>query len=167
MRVAIETRTVDKDELFRICASRIACDVAIHILSVISTHVIRHPLQSRILRWYDVRLFQARARLDVPTYETTNVQRQLDDASSINYGQSVAFQTLQMAVRITRTLAQLGAQVLVLLRVLSGQPDGILLAVLTITSQTVHWISAMKLFEPSRGTFVRCNSAWIYPHVRA
>ena len=151
MEVAMDTHAVDKGEMLKICAGRMACAVVMHLLDMISCHIIRQPLTSRILRWYDVRLFQARARLDLPTYGFTNVQRQLDDASSINLGRSVAYQTLQTAVSVVKTIAQMVAQAIILGRVLGRQRDGTLPATLAISSQVVHWMSVYRVLEPSRG----------------
>ena len=161
MQVAIDTRTVDKDVLFRICLGRFACAFATQVLRAIEAHAVQHPLTSRILRWYDVRLFGARARLDVPTYGEASIQRQLDEASSALFGRSVAYETLQMAVTIIRSAVQLCAQVVVLWQVLGGQRDGMLLAGLTMSSQVINWLSQMRVFEPARGMFVRRLSAVI------
>ena len=154
MQIAIDTRTVDKDRLFRICVGRISCSVVGHLISTLNTHVVQQPLKTRIRRWYDVRLFRARARLDVPTYETTSVQRQLDEVSASGaFGRGLAQETIEMIVNTLRAMIQICTQVLVLMNVLGNQRDGMLLAGLTLSSQTVHWMSALRVFEPARGAY--------------
>ena len=151
MQIAIDTRTVEKDDLFRICVGRIACSMGARLPWVIKLRT-QQPLMARIRRFYSVRLFHARARLDVPTYESTNVQRQLDDASTEILGRTVAWGMLEKAASLVRAGMQLVAQSLVLLQVLRGQRDGLLLAALTMTSQSVSWIKTFNVFQPSRGT---------------
>ena len=151
MQVAIDTRTVDKDQLLRICVGRIACSLATRVLWALDSRHITRPLQIRIRRLYDVRLFRARARLDLPTYEATSVQRQLDAASSEIAGRSVAFETLAMGLTLLRASVQLFAQVFVLVRVLHAQRDGILLAGLTLSSQSIQWLSTMQRYDGARG----------------
>ena len=90
MQVAINTRTVDASHLLYVSAARIACDLGWHAMVVLARRI-EVPLTARIRQWYGVRLFHARARLDLPTYETTNVQRQLDDVSPEFAGRTVAF----------------------------------------------------------------------------
>ena len=150
MQIAIDTRTVDKEDLFRICAGRILSSLASRLMMALETWT-RRPLTSRIRRHYSGHLFRARARLDLPTYESTSVQRQLDEASQEFFGRTVAWETLEKALVIVRTGMQLTAQTLVLWRVLRDQRDGVLLAFLTLSSQGAYWISTIGSFEPARG----------------
>ncbi|EJF60391.1 hypothetical protein DICSQDRAFT_162011 [Dichomitus squalens LYAD-421 SS1] len=149
MQVAIDTRTIDKDRLVQISAGRIACSLGLRLMLVIKFRI-EEPLIARIRRYYGVRLFHARARLDVPTYETTSVQRQLDEVSSEAFGRTVAFETLQKAATFLRAGFQLTAQAFVLLQVLRGQRDGILLCALTLSSQGAQWVSAINAFQMAR-----------------
>ncbi|KAI9062254.1 P-loop containing nucleoside triphosphate hydrolase protein [Trametes sanguinea] len=146
MQTAIDTRTVDKDHLFHICTGRIACSVALHLIRAANSLVERH-LQTRIKRWTDAHLFRAWARLDVPTFETTSVKRQLEDVSadSDSFMPPVPWATLQMLVGFVRAGTQVSAQVWVLAQSLSAQHDGWLLAGLTMGSKSVAWLSDLGL----------------------
>ncbi|KAI9062263.1 P-loop containing nucleoside triphosphate hydrolase protein [Trametes sanguinea] len=145
MQTAIDTRTVDKDHLFHICTGRIACTIALHLIRTANNVVERH-LQTRIRRWTDAHLFRARARLDVPTFETTSVKRQLEDVSSnSDFMPPVPWATLQMLVGFVRAGTQVSAQVWVLAQALSVQRDGWLLAGLTMGSKSIGWFNDLGL----------------------
>ncbi|KAI0743363.1 hypothetical protein C8Q80DRAFT_1106739 [Daedaleopsis nitida] len=149
LQVAIDTRTVDKTELLRICTARLACSLACRVLKIVMAQV-QKPLIHRTRRRFEVLLFYARARLDLPTYESTNIRRQLDDASQEFLGRSVAWQALEKIVIVIRTGLQLTAQTAVLWEVLSHQRDGILLAILSLSSQGAYWLSTLGAFETAR-----------------
>ncbi|KAI0770942.1 P-loop containing nucleoside triphosphate hydrolase protein [Trametes elegans] len=140
MQTAMETRTVDRDRLLHICAGRAGCALSTHLVEL-SRNRVQASLAWRIRVWYDAHLFRARARLDVPTAETTAIQRQLDDVTPSTNKPPVAWETIELIIGLARTGTQVLSQVYVLGRTLSGQRDGWLLATLTLTSQSMHWFS--------------------------
>ncbi|KAI0638774.1 P-loop containing nucleoside triphosphate hydrolase protein [Trametes polyzona] len=144
MQTAIDTRTVDKDHLFRICAGRIACTVGMHLVELLRGRV-RSNLIWRIRQWVDELIFRARARLDVPTFETSSVQRQLEDVASEFFSGPVIWIVIETVSGTVRAATQTTAQVLVLAQALSAQRDGYLLAALTMTSQTLVWFTELGL----------------------
>ncbi|OBZ79057.1 hypothetical protein A0H81_00110 [Grifola frondosa] len=121
LQVAIDTRSVDKELLLRISLARIACTYSIH-------------------------LFHARARLDLPTFEDTAVQRQLEDASTSS-GHGLAWDTLQMGIHIMSAAVQVVSQVGVLGSVLSGQRDGFLLAIISFSASAFDWFNTYGAFS--------------------
>ncbi|KAI0638773.1 P-loop containing nucleoside triphosphate hydrolase protein [Trametes polyzona] len=145
MQTAIDTRTIDKDHLFKICAGRIACNVATHLAELFRGRV-RASLMWRIRKWSDALLFRTRARLDVPTFETSSVQRQMEDAEPDSYSGPAAWKAIETISGTVRAAAQTTAQVLVLTQALGDQRDGYLLAGLTMVSQTLVWFSDLGLF---------------------
>ncbi|KAI0779878.1 hypothetical protein C8Q74DRAFT_1456295 [Fomes fomentarius] len=149
MQIAIDTRTVEKVDLFRICTGRIICGLAVRLMYAVETST-RRPLTARIKRYYSIVLFHARARLDLPTYESTSIQRQLDEASQDTFNRTVAWETLDTVLIISRAGMQLVAQTFVLWEVLRGQRDGVLLAFLTLSSQGTYWLSSIGSFQPAR-----------------
>ncbi|KAI0668740.1 P-loop containing nucleoside triphosphate hydrolase protein [Trametes maxima] len=138
LQTAIDTRTVDKDLLFRICLGRIACALGRRIFSH-ALQELRVPLSRRLKQQYSLHLFHARARLDLPTFEDPMVQRQLEDASSTSG--SIAWDTLVMASGIASTAVQVVSQLSVLARVLGAQQDGVLLAVLSFSASLSDWVT--------------------------
>ncbi len=146
MQIAIDTRTVDKDHLIRICTGRIACTIATHLIKFIQSRL-RSILVWRIRQWSDAHIFRARARLDVPTYQLSSVQRQLDDITPTFYMAPVVWRTIEMLSGCVRAATQATAQVVVLVQTLGGQKDGYLLAGLTMSSQTMQWLSRVGLIS--------------------
>ncbi|OSD05596.1 P-loop containing nucleoside triphosphate hydrolase protein [Trametes coccinea BRFM310] len=145
MQTAIDTRMVDKDHLFNICTGRIACSVALHLIRTTNEHLERR-LEMHIRKWTDAHLFRARARLDVPTFETTSVKRQLEEVTADHeFTPPVPWATLQMLVGFVRAGTQVSAQVWVLAKALSAQHDGWLLAGLTMASKTLGWFADLGL----------------------
>ncbi|KAH9855745.1 P-loop containing nucleoside triphosphate hydrolase protein [Lenzites betulinus] len=138
LQTAIDTRTVDKELLFRICLGRIACTVGRRLLGH-ATQELRGPLSRRLKQQYSLHLFHARARLDLPTFEDPMVQRQLEDASSTSG--SIAWDTLAMASGIVSTAIQVISQVSVLAQVLGTQQDGVLLAILSFSASLSDWVT--------------------------
>jgi hypothetical protein len=96
------------------------------------------PLKARLKQYYSVHLFEARARLDVPTFDDPAVQRQLDTASHVN-GQSVAWGTFTMLSGLMSTALKVVSQVGVLASVLKDQPDGLLLAIVSFAPEMTQW----------------------------
>ncbi|KAI1785736.1 HlyB/MsbA family ABC transporter [Ganoderma leucocontextum] len=150
-QVAIDTRTVDKSRLFRVCIGRVLCSV-VSVLLARAAQRVETPLNARIRRWYALHSFRARARLDLPTSSQSAVQRQLSDASDNLWGQTVVWQTLELVTDIVSAAAQLLASVVVLFQVLgaSGQSDGAVLAGLTLFAETFCWLSQVSVFHRAR-----------------
>ncbi|THH11373.1 hypothetical protein EW145_g713 [Phellinidium pouzarii] len=106
---AVETRTVDKVLLTRVAAARVAVAIAKRLMGHIKSRTMT-LLDQRIKAHYAGHIFEAYARLDVPTSEDPMVQRQLDDASGGRT--SVAWDTVQMLANTFSTLLMLVSQVL-------------------------------------------------------
>ncbi|EPQ61192.1 P-loop containing nucleoside triphosphate hydrolase protein [Gloeophyllum trabeum ATCC 11539] len=141
VQVAVDTRAVDKQFLLRIAAGRIACAIAIRVLSHYKT-IITSPLQRRIKQFYSLHIFHAMARLDVPTFEDTAVQRQLE-ATYTRFGSSVAWEVIQTLFSVATVAVQLVSQVSVLVAVMHGQAEGPLISSLALL-QTVFEYMSMK-----------------------
>lgn len=160
MQIAIDTRTVDKDHLIHICVGRIACTIANHVIKFLRNRL-RSSLVWRIKHWSDAHIFRARARLDVPTYQLSSVQRQLDDITPSLYMAPVAWRTIEMLSGFVRAATQATAQVAVLAQTLGGQKDGYLLAGLTLSSQTIQWLSRAGLISTrAQGQYLCLSCIW-------
>ena len=152
-QAAVETRTVDKERLLRIAAGKLACTVAGFCFDRTRREVER-PLNTRIRRWRALHSFHAYARLDHPTYHKSEVQRQLRDTTDGYYGQSVIWRMLGLVSDVVSIFTRLVAQTLVLVQVLHGQPDGPLLAILTLFAEVAVYATQTPLFRPAtRGMF--------------
>lgn len=146
----MERRTVDKSLLAHMTLGALGCKLAERLLEAARSKV-SLPLQDRINKHYAVRLFEARARLDLPTFDDSAVQRQLDSASSVN-GQGVAWGTISMVSGLVSTFLKIATQVTVLATVLKSQRDGLLLAVLCLIPSLSDYMNLQSAVSvPGRG----------------
>lgn len=134
----MDERRVDRDLLFQIAAGRFACSVSGRVLRY-GKQQIAIPLNTRIKHFYSVHTFHAMARLDVPTFDDTAVQRQLEQSYPPNSRTSVAWDTVVTTLHIFSSMLQLISQLSVLNGVLRGQRDGLLLAVLSFSHTLFYW----------------------------
>ena len=139
----MDSRSVDTELLFRVTFGMWVCRILTRLLKYAKSRV-TFPLKARLKQHYSVHLFAARARLDVPTFEDPSVQRQLDTASHVN-GQSVAWGTFTMLSGLMTTAIKVVSQTSVLARVLHGQRDGPLLAIVSFAPEVIQWLQWQKV----------------------
>ncbi|KAJ7924347.1 P-loop containing nucleoside triphosphate hydrolase protein [Mycena leptocephala] len=126
---AVEHRTVDRDLLFQVAASRLICGAITRLLQHGHTRLYK-PLNERIRQHYSIHTFHARARLDVPTYADSAVQRQLDH-STTSSRTSIVWNNVLTTLHLLSTGVELVSQFSVLFTMLRDQRDGPLLATLS------------------------------------
>lgn len=141
--MAVDTRTVDKAMIIRVTVGSAICRAIERVLRYYKNRIML-PLKSRLRRHYTTHSFHARARLDVPTFDDPVVQRQLDATTGMNGG-SVAWSTLQMVSELTNAAVRVVSQVTVLASVLKDQPDGPLLAILSVIPSIADWFRRQNL----------------------
>ncbi|KAI0644257.1 P-loop containing nucleoside triphosphate hydrolase protein [Trametes meyenii] len=146
MQVAIDTRTVDKDRLVYICSARIACSVFSYLLELAESRTAR-ALVWRTRNWSFAHVFRARARLDLPTYETSVVQQQLADVTPDSSQWPLVWETLHMTSTLIRAIGQAVLEIWVLGRALNGQHDGWILGGISVVAQTIDWVSALDVLS--------------------
>lgn len=149
MQIAVDTRTVDKERLVHISAGRIACAIATLLLKLLNARV-RDELQQSTRLWHASHVFRAYARLDLPTFETAAVHRQLEDISlpsgSFN---SVPFATIVQILGFVTSCVRAITQALVLAQVLWDQNDGLLQGGVCLASQIMVWLLKSGIFNGS------------------
>lgn len=150
VQTAIDTRTVDKDFLVRISVGRMACAVLGRLLGHAKT-TISYPLSKRLKQHYTVHLFYARARLDLPTFEDSAVQRQLEEASQSFSRSGVAWDTFSMVTSALSTAVHITSEVSMLAAILKDQPDGTLLATISLSQSILDWMSRAKSMDRGHG----------------
>ncbi|TDL28942.1 P-loop containing nucleoside triphosphate hydrolase protein [Rickenella mellea] len=152
---AMESRTVDRNLLFRVAASRTVCS----ILQRLSEHW-RYSLstiaQRRIKAHYQVHILESYARLDLPTFEDPVIQSQLSAA----WGERapVAWNAVQTVVTTAAMALRLVLQLSVLAAVLKGQRDGLILAFLTFLSPLMDWMKFRSYIHPSSVWAATCRN---------
>ncbi|KAH8834804.1 P-loop containing nucleoside triphosphate hydrolase protein [Flagelloscypha sp. PMI_526] len=130
---AVDERKVDRQLLFEIAAARIILAVVERLLNWANNHLTT-PLNRRIHLYYTVHLFHANARLDVPTFNSTQVQQQLEGAVPQGpFQKSVAWEAISKVVEFLGAALQLVSQLTMLGSVLREQRDGLMFASLKIT----------------------------------
>ena len=145
MEGAVATGTVDTELLLGICAGRIACTIASMVVGHVRQRA-QKKLNARIRRWFALRAFEAKARLDVPTFNLTGVQNQLAAASGDSH-YSVVWQTMQMGMEIVGTTTKLGTQMFALLSTLRGDDDGRVMVLATLVAETVPMLRNLSIFS--------------------
>lgn len=127
-----------------------ACAVLGRLLNHAKT-TISYPLSKRLRQYYSVHLFYARARLDLPTFEDPAVQRQLEEASQSFSRSGVAWDTFSMVISAVSTAVHITSEVSMLAAVLKGQPDGTLLATISLSQSILDWIARTKSVDRGHG----------------
>ncbi|KAG1746810.1 P-loop containing nucleoside triphosphate hydrolase protein [Suillus lakei] len=143
VETAIATRTVDTTVLIHVAVGRVACTVATRLLQYARSRIVI-PINMSIKQFYAGHIFHSMARLDVPTFEDSAVQRQLESAWASPWGSSVAWQTVQSSTNVVMTVIRLLSQISVLFAVLREQQDGPLLAILSFSQSIFQWYSTSK-----------------------
>ncbi|EJD04434.1 P-loop containing nucleoside triphosphate hydrolase protein [Fomitiporia mediterranea MF3/22] len=134
---AVQTRSVDKAVLIRVAVGRMAVAVVKRLINHVKSRTML-ILDQRIKAHYGGHIFEAYARLDLPTFEDPIVRRQLEGAAGGRT--SVAWDTVQMLANTVSHVIQLVSQVSVLLNVLRGHQDGTLIALLSFISPLLQWM---------------------------
>ncbi|KAG2030068.1 P-loop containing nucleoside triphosphate hydrolase protein [Suillus americanus] len=130
VETAMETHTVDKAVVIHVAVGRVTCAVASHLLRHIESRI-RIPINMSIKQFYATHIFHSMARLDLPTFTDSAVQKQLDFALHHRMmGTSLAWQAVQGLTSLAATATSMLSQLFVLFTVLRKQQDGPLLVIL-------------------------------------
>ncbi|KAL0564952.1 hypothetical protein V5O48_017080 [Marasmius crinis-equi] len=138
VETAVEERTVDKNVLLRVAMGRVFCSIVTILFSWGKTRVTR-PLNNRIRQHYSGYMFQTMARLDLPAFEDSGIQRQLTQVFMPGSQNSAVWHVVLLAVRLCTTALQVVSQLSVLVTVLRNQRDGPLLAVVSFSQTLLSW----------------------------
>lgn len=151
IQIAVDRRTVDFNWLFSVTTARLICSLLQRIFEHIN-YRLTVPLNIRIKHHYDVHMFHAVSRLDVPTFDDMAVQRQIEQALSGGpSSSSVAWSLVSKVAKLGGMMVQLVSQVGVLVKVLGGQRDGYLLAVLSFGQAIFRWTNRKTPYVEAGG----------------
>ncbi|KAJ7037377.1 P-loop containing nucleoside triphosphate hydrolase protein [Mycena alexandri] len=156
---AVEHRTVDRDLLFQVALSRLICSAATRLLQHAQSRLYR-PLNERIRQHFAVQAFHARARLDVPTYTDSAVQRQLENSTSSSRS-SIAWNNVLTILHLISTGVELVSQFSVLFAMLRDQRDGPLLATLSFGHTLFRKKTHLRNWSPT-GVFAATTKSTDY-----
>ncbi|KAJ7451050.1 P-loop containing nucleoside triphosphate hydrolase protein [Mycena latifolia] len=144
---ALEKRSVDRHLLLQVAASRLICAAVTRLLHH-GQSLLYRPLNERIRQHYAVQTFHARARLDVPTYADSAVQRQLND-SNTSSRTSIAWTNVLTTLHLLSTAIELVSQFSVLVNMLRDQRDGPLLATLSFGHTLFRRKTGQRSWQPT------------------
>jgi hypothetical protein len=133
---AIDTRTLDQRLLLMVAVGHIIAGVLTNVLNRLKRYTTR-PLNKHINRHFSIHVFEGSARLDVPTFNDSSIQKHLQDVKP--GGSSAAFITVNNFLHFARTGITLFTQVGVLLHVLKSQRDGVSLALMSVAHSVFQW----------------------------
>ncbi|PIL30024.1 ATP-binding cassette transporter [Ganoderma sinense ZZ0214-1] len=137
-----QTSTVDTQRLFQACAGKIACTIASSVLEQIRRKA-NVKLDRRIQQWHARRSFEARARLDLPTFSLQSTQTALAGLSS--GGHSMIWQGLQMTIGMFTTGVRLVTQTIALIDVLRGHDQERLLTWITLAAESLALLPQLSV----------------------
>lgn len=137
VEAAVETRMVDKELLVHVAAARIIVAVARRVVDHIKIRS-STVLEQRIKTHYSGHIFEAYARLDLPTFEDPLVRRQLETAAGGRT--AVAWNTVQVVANSISTVILLASQLAVLFDILGDQRDGRLIVLMSFISPVLQWL---------------------------
>ena len=146
---AVEKRTVDKAQLFRIATGRVVCAI-VNLLAGKIYFYITQQLSGRIERHYSVHTFHALARLDVPTFTDPVVSQQLNAVIPDRARTMAPWSAISAAVGLASLLVHIFSECIVLIGVLRHQPDRALLAGIMVFN---HFLAIMSRSRSSQNRF--------------
>ncbi|KAG1825435.1 P-loop containing nucleoside triphosphate hydrolase protein [Suillus subaureus] len=139
VETAMETRTVDTAVVIHVAVGRVTCAVASHLLRHIQSRI-RIPVNMSIKQFYARHIFHSMARLDLPTFTDSAVQKQLDFAAQHRVlGTSLAWEAIQGLTNLVATATSMFSQLFVLFTVVRKQQDGPLLVILGFSQSMLRW----------------------------
>ncbi|KAG2345392.1 P-loop containing nucleoside triphosphate hydrolase protein [Suillus weaverae] len=145
---AMETHTVNTTILIHVAVAHLTCKVTTRLLYHARSHI-AVLMNISIKQFYAERVLHEAARLDLPTYEDLDIQRQFASVLSSS-GSSIAWNAIDASISFATTVISVVFQLSVLFTVLREQQDGFLLMIIGSSQPIFQWYSTRKaIFRPS------------------
>ncbi|KAG2743753.1 P-loop containing nucleoside triphosphate hydrolase protein [Suillus brevipes Sb2] len=142
VETAMETRTVNTTLLIHVVLGHLECKVTTRLLESIRSIVII-PMNIFIKQFYAEHLLHEAARLDLPTYEDSDIQRHFSSALSPS-GSGIAWKAIETSTIFATSVISVIFQLSVLFTVLREQQDGFLLMILGSSQTIFQWYSTRE-----------------------
>ena len=136
-----QTSSVDTQQLFLACAGRIACTIATRVLQHVRQKT-ELKLERKIRRWHAQRSFEARARLDLPTFSLQTTQAALSMLPTDSY--SMMWQALRTTIEMFGHGVRVVTQTAALVDVLRGHGEEQLLTWMTLGVELLTLVPYLK-----------------------
>ncbi|KAF8624812.1 hypothetical protein AX15_005699 [Amanita polypyramis BW_CC] len=150
-QTALDEHMFNKDHLIQVAAGSLLCSVSNRFLTLV-LRIVEEPLNRRIKQFYTIHYFHAMARLDLPTFEDAAVQQQFEKALPRSSKYSIAWDTVMAISNTGFKSLTLVSQLVILIRVLREQRDGLLFAVPSFVYSVMSFSSQRR--------FVGSNHVW-------
>ncbi|KAG1777301.1 P-loop containing nucleoside triphosphate hydrolase protein [Suillus placidus] len=148
VETAMETHTVNTTILIYVAVAHLTCKVTTRLLHYARSNV-AVLMNISIKQFYAERVLHEAARLDLPTYEDLDIQRQFASVLSSS-GRSIAWNAIDASINFATTVISVVFQLSVLFTVLREQQDGFLLMIIGSSQPIFEWYSTRKaIFRPS------------------
>ena len=152
VQTALTERRIDNYLLTKAATGRVLCSISSRFLAIF-LKLVEEPLNKRIKQFYTLHYFHAIARLDVPTFEDTAVQQQLEQALPKSSRSSIAWDTIVALSNTCFKVLSLVSEFAVLIQVLRDQRDGVLLASIVFAHSVLRWSPQANYITRSAGKF--------------
>ncbi|KAJ2926715.1 hypothetical protein H1R20_g10365, partial [Candolleomyces eurysporus] len=136
---AVEERTVDRSDLLRVAAGRVAATIAQRLLADVTDHVLKH-LNVQIERYYALRAFRTLAMLDYPTFSDKSTQDQFS-AFTFNGYSEMNWHVFTNFINMGSIAVRTATQFAVLLSVFQGHQEAWFLLAITCARLAVDAIA--------------------------
>ncbi|RXW18382.1 hypothetical protein EST38_g7471 [Candolleomyces aberdarensis] len=143
---AMVERTVSTEALLWTAGGRIAAVLAQRLLGEAANHV-ETFLQERIEEYYSVRVVQAVAKFDLPTFSGTKVQRRVGRRHNSSIYSQLTWNAVASVIETIATAIRVSSQFGIVFNVLRGHQDA---AVLGLVTSVKFILEAFNTFKPMR-----------------
>ncbi|KIK49059.1 hypothetical protein CY34DRAFT_432714 [Suillus luteus UH-Slu-Lm8-n1] len=138
----METRTVDTTILLHVAVVHLTCNITERLLDRVRT-IVTIPVNTFINKFYTEHLLHEEARLDLPTYEDSDIRKQFSSVLSPS-GSCIAWMAIEEWTSLATSIISVIFQLSVLFTVLRDQQDGFLLMILGASQSIFQWFSSRK-----------------------
>ncbi|KAJ7151708.1 P-loop containing nucleoside triphosphate hydrolase protein [Mycena filopes] len=144
---AVENRTVDRNLLFQVAASRLICSAVSRLLQHVQNRLYR-PLNERIRQHFLCKASAPAPDWMSPLTQDSAVQRQLENSTSSSRS-SIAWNNVLTILNLISTGVELVSQMSVLFAMLRDQRDGPLLAMLSFGHTLFRKKTNLRTWSPT------------------
>lgn len=163
VETAVETRSVDMDDLFRTGVGRVLAPFASRLLMDIANSL-QSRIHVRIERYYSQRAFQTIARLDVPTYnDNASIQVSFDKLKYNGYSEMTWNIFVNIIEMISSTI-NLVSQFTVLISVFRGHSEALFLLSTTAARLAVDALGNQRSMWAMKGLYAYKTEDKDYVH---
>jgi hypothetical protein len=146
VQTAVDTHTVDAHFLFQIAGGRVLCTAAQHLIDY-ATERASVSLNGCSRQVYLTHIFHATVRLDVPTWDDPTVSAHINALYSTRSPRTPVWEAITTFMDIGSAFLRVLSQTAVLVDALREQNDGLLLALLSFSSDMMSYMDMSRVYN--------------------